>query len=143
MIDYTRLANTIELCAKYYQPETFEHCLRVAKMCTHNACMSLESNKEVIFQVGLCHDLLEDTNCTMEEIAEATGSCISFIENVIGALTRQKDETYMDYIQRIKNNNNSYSYIVKLTDIKDHLMHDETLTDSLKERYYKALPILL
>ena len=56
---------------------------------------------------------------------------------------RNTNETYDDYICRLRSSRNKLAYIVKLCDIKDHLTQKETLTDSLKERYLKALPVLL
>ena len=138
------LSDVIDLCVNYYgTPEAFQHCVRVAKMAATNPAIESQDEAEVIYQVALCHDLLEDTDCTMEEIAEATNSSMSFIENVLGLLTRKKDETYMDYIKRIRSSRNLYAYVIKLSDIKDHLNLDETLTDSLQERYVNALKILL
>jgi hypothetical protein len=62
---------------------------------------------------------------------------------VLGALTRQKSESYLDYIKRLKKNTSPYPYIIKLADMKDHLNQTDTLTEKLKEKYWNALPELL
>ncbi len=142
IIEFKQIAATLSLCAKYYKPDTFQHCLRVASYAVSNVCLT-DGQREVVFQVAMCHDLLEDTDVTIEEICEATGSSKDFIENVLGALTKEKSETYVDYIKRVKKCNSTYPYIVKLADMKDHLMQKETLTDKLKEKYWEALPYLL
>ena len=142
IIEFKQLATTLSLCAKYYKPDTFQHCLRVASFAVSNACVANEE-RNVVFQVAMCHDLLEDTDVTVDEVYKATGLAKGFIENVLGALTKEKSESYVDYIKRLKKCNSTYPYIVKLADMKDHLTQTETLTDKLKEKYWEALPYLL
>lgn len=93
IIDFKQLATTLSLCAKYYKPDTFQHCLRVASFAISNKCVE-DEGRNVVFQVAMCHDLLEDTNVTIDEICEATGSSKDFIKNVLGALTKEKSESY-------------------------------------------------
>ena len=140
---FNEISNVFELCATHYDSETLQHCVRVAKMAAANPAVESQDEREVIYQVALCHDLLEDTSCTTWDIAQAMNGSESFVENVIGLLTRNTDETYDDYIGRLRSSRNKIAYIVKLCDIKDHLTQKETLTDSLKERYLKVLPVLL
>lgn len=140
--NYKCFINTISLCEKYYKKDTFQHCLRVASYAIGNVCLT-DEEQVIAFQIAMCHDLLEDTEVTIEEICEATGYSEGFVKNVLGALTKEKTETYINYIQRLKNCNSKYPYIVKLADMKDHLMQIETLTDKLKDKYWEALPYLL
>lgn len=140
---FNKISNVLELCISHYNTETLKHCIRVAKMAAANPAVESQDEQEVIYQVALCHDLLEDTSCTARDIAQAMNGSESFVENVLGLLTRNTDETYDDYICRLRSSRNKIAYIVKLCDIKDHLTQKETLTDSLKERYLKALPVLL
>lgn len=139
---YEVIADTISLCVKYYTPKTFQHCLRVANYATKNVYLT-EEEIQTAFLIGLCHDLLEDTQVSIEEIVEATELNEGFIKNVLGALTKNKEENYIAYIERLKSNNSLYPYIVKLADMKDHLMEKDTLTDKLKDKYWEALPYLL
>ena len=85
--------------------------------------------------VGLLHDIIEDTNTTLDELPED-------IRIDIATLTRRSDETYFEYINRIKNNGSKRAITVKLCDINDHLNQKDTLKDSLKKRYLKAQEIL-
>ena len=85
--------------------------------------------------VALLHDIIEDTETTLNEIPED-------MRNDIDILTRKEDETYFDYIHKIKNSDNRTAIIVKLADIYDHLEQVETLKPSLKKRYEKAKEIL-
>ena len=143
-MNYQRISSVLRLCASAYKLETYMHCLRVAEYAANNVVVKDdEDNRETAYILGLCHDLLEDTEVTLEHISEATGYSLGFLENVLGALTKQSDESYVDYIQRVKSNSSFYTYVVKLADMKDHLTQVNTLTDKLKEKYWKALPYLL
>ena len=143
-MNYQRISAVLRLCASAYKLETYMHCLRVAEYAANNVVVKDdEDNRETAYILGLCHDLLEDTEVTLEHISEATGYSLGFLGNVLGALTKQSGESYVDYIQRVKSNSSFYTYVVKLADMKDHLTQVNTLTDKLKEKYWKALPYLL
>lgn len=143
-MNYQRISSVLRLCASAYKLETYMHCLRVAEYAANNVVVKDgEDSRETAYILGLCHDLLEDTEVTLEHISEATGYSLGFLENVLGALTKQSDESYVNYIQRVKSNSSFYTYIVKLADMKDHLTQVNTLTDRLKEKYWEALPYLL
>ena len=140
---YRLIADTIIMCSKYYDIKTLQHCLRVAKYAVENVCLRSDDDRQIAFIVALCHDLLEDTNISIETIAEVTELNVNFLTNVLGALTRKKSETYLDYIKRLKQNQSPYPYIVKMADMKDHLSPKDTLTEKLKEKYWNVLPELL
>ncbi len=140
---YRLIADTIIMCSKYYDIKTLQHCLRVAKYAVENVCLRSDDDRQIAFIVALCHDLLEDTNISIETIAEVTELNVNFLTNVLGALTRKKSETYLDYIKRLKQNQSPYPYIVKMADMKDHLSKKDTLTEKLKEKYWNVLPELL
>lgn len=140
---YRLIADTIIMCSKYYDIKTLQHCLRVAKYAVENVCLRSDDDRQIAFIVALCHDLLEDTNISIETIAEVTELNVNFLTNVLGALTRKKSETYLDYIKRLKENKSPYPYIIKLADMKDHLSQTSTLTEKLKEKYWNVLPELL
>ena len=141
--DIKKTTDLLSLCAKRYDEKTFQHCLRVARYAIENVCLEGEDEKLIAYQVALAHDLIEDTVTSIEEIAEAMGCSVNFVENVLAALTQSKGEKYIDYIKRLKQCSSPYPYIVKLADMKDHLMQTDTLTDKLREKYYEALPYLL
>ena len=140
---YRLIADTIIMCSKYYDIKTLQHCLRVAKYAVENVCLRSDDDRQIAFIVALCHDLLEDTNISIDIIAEVTELNVNFLTNVLGALTRKKSETYLDYIKRLKQNQSPYPYIVKMADMKDHLSQKDTLTEKLKEKYWNVLPELL
>lgn len=137
-----QISNALKLCNENYDEKTLKHAIRVANLAMQNI-LSDGSNKTQIFIFGLLHDIIEDTNVTYKEISEKCDISNSHVEAVLSALTKQKDETYIEYIQRLKASNEEIAYIIKLADMKDHLSQKETLTDKLKDKYWEALPYLL
>jgi (p)ppGpp synthase/HD superfamily hydrolase len=82
------------------------HCLRVMMSFTD----------PVLQQVGLMHDLIEDTCVTLEELRQH-----GFSEEVVGTielLTRSADIDYAKYILRLKGN--ALAKQVKLADLRDN-----------------------
>lgn len=82
------------------------HCLRVM----------MSFSDPVLQQVGLMHDLLEDTSVTIAELRE-----VGFNEEVTTAielLTRTAGVSYANYIRLLKSN--SIAKQVKLADLRDN-----------------------
>ena len=109
-----------------YPSDIREHVERVSRYA------GLHGNDYAL--VGLLHDIIEDTDTTLDELPED-------IREDIDTLTRRDNETYFDYINRVKKGSRR-AIIVKRADIYDHLKQTETLKPSLKERYEKAMEIL-
>ena len=95
--------------------------------------------------VALLHDVVEDTDITLEELAK------TFPKEVIDAIalmTHDDDTPYLDYVAKIKEN--SIARAVKLADLihnsdKTRLEDQDTNAAALKrweEKYSKALEIL-
>lgn len=133
---------TTYYCKAKYSNKAFQHCEMVAFYAVTNPCVRQE-DKDTIFKIAMCHDLLEDTDATIAEISSVTGLKRRFVEDVLGLLTKERDEDYQTYIKRLRGASNPYAYIIKLADMKDHLLRTETLTDSLKAKYWAAMPELL
>ena len=93
--------------------------------------------------VALLHDLVEDTDYTIEDLTS-----MGFDKNItdaIALMTHADDVEYMDYVREIKNN--PIAKAVKLADLK----HNSDLTRldvidekalSRREKYLKAIAIL-
>ena len=111
-----------------YPKDIKAHAVRVADMCIKYGFDYMT--------VGLLHDIIKDTDTTLDELPED-------IRIDIATLTRRSDETYFEYINRIKNYGSNRAIIVKLYDIKDHLQQKDTLSKSLENRYLKARDILM
>ena len=95
--------------------------------------------------VALLHDVVEDTDIPLEELAK------TFPKEVIDAIalmTHDDDTPYLDYVAKIKEN--SIARAVKLADLihnsdKTRLEDQDTNAAALKrweEKYSKALEIL-
>lgn len=87
----------------------FRHCFRVS--------MKVASISEDAKIVGILHDTVEDTGVTLEFLKELEFS--ADIISAVDAITKRKEESYIDYILRVKNNN--LARIVKLADLEDNL----------------------
>lgn len=143
-IDINDILNIDELCKKHYEPETYEHCKRVANLIRKNPHRAwCEEDTNYLYSLALCHDLFEDTECTSYEIGQCFRYSYSRFINDLDILTQKNKETYIEYIKRICKCGSKEAYFVKLADMKDHLTQTETLTDKLKKKYYEAIPYLL
>lgn len=68
--------------------------------------------------VGMLHDILEDTDCTEEELREI--GCDDEIINAIKSVTRRKDEQYyFDFIMRA--GKNDIGRLVKIYDLENNM----------------------
>ena len=105
------------------------HCVRVLDL--------LKDQDEATQVLGLMHDTIED-KLTMEQIDSFTND-YDFIGD-LELLTRIKDESYFDYIDRVSTSKRAT--IVKLADLQDHLNNAQYIGDSLLTRYQKAFDIL-
>ena len=85
-----------------------EHLEAVAK--------SMTTKEETI--VALLHDILEDTNCTEEELVSI--GCDDKIMNAIKSITRRPDEAnYSEYIIRVSEN--EIAKTVKIADLEHNM----------------------
>jgi (p)ppGpp synthase/HD superfamily hydrolase len=67
--------------------------------------------------VGILHDVVEDTDCTLNKLKEA-GFTDEIIEGV-DSMTRRENESYDDYILRVKKN--PIGVRVKMIDLTDNM----------------------
>lgn len=98
--------------------------------------MSVEKMDERI--VALLHDVVEDSETTIEELANEGFS--KKILRAVELLTKTEHKTYEDYIQEIKRN--ELARVVKLADLKDNMnitrLKKVTESDNLRIKKYKA-----
>lgn len=133
----------LELCQLYYDEETFRHAIRVAEYAKdiYKLYPYKAGEEKIIYHLALAHDLYEDT-----DISQNTWFDNNF-EGNLQLLTKEKDESYNDYIAKIRREavipTYKPAYIVKLADMKDHLSQTETLTEELKNKYISAMKYLL
>ena len=132
MDNYSSLIKVMDLAQKYYPKNKLKHAIRVAGFACADAQTRINVNSLSAFIVGIAHDLLEDTECSHEELEWAIGE--NLMSSVI-ILTKSDDVTYEDYITEIKLSNDPLAILVKKADIKDHFSQEETLTKKLIEKY--------
>jgi guanosine-3',5'-bis(diphosphate) 3'-pyrophosphohydrolase len=104
----------------------FAHYWRVANRFDHDTDE---------WYVGLLHDTIEDDLLSYEEILEIHGERIA---NYVNALARSVDETYAQYIARVRKD--PVTREVKIADIEDNLRRGiKNPKGNLRVRYEKAL----
>jgi hypothetical protein len=82
--------------------------------------IALQTQDPIAQQAALLHDLIEDTEATVDDMVSA-GICPEAIE-AIALLTHDLRESYADYVVRIKNN--PWAKQVKLLDLHDNYRLD-------------------
>lgn len=121
------------------------HLYRVAKTAKESYFIRLtETEKDDVYKIALLHDILEDTDTTVDELKTLDYISDTVIDAVV-TLTRTKEETYNEYIERV--GNNRLATVVKLHDLKDNMditryADFKDISISLLERYHKAYSFL-
>lgn len=132
MIFFKQFDNAHKLINKYFDDKVDkgdhpykDHLIRVCnaieeerrhKCYEDKSCLSLYYYKCEI--VALLHDILEDTECTIEELKD--NGFDDEIINAIVAITRKKEETYyLDFIERVSKND--LASLVKNYDLEDNM----------------------
>jgi hypothetical protein len=91
--------------------------------------------------VAYLHDIIEETSVTIEDLK--TFGFHSSTIRAVEFITRDPDDTYFEYIERIAKApevSGLGARVVKIADLEENLSNDPP--DSLRERYEKALDIL-
>lgn len=105
---------------------------------THLIGVARNFQDETLKIVAILHDILEDTDVTYETLVNLFGKNIA---NTVYALTKQRDEKYFDYIERVKFDGNAR--LVKIADVEFNLEQSRKKGyENLVQRYEKALGIL-
>ena len=146
----------IMLVLKYHQGQTrvgnredgktdpqIEHLFRVfvglLQPCDHyphSLRLVRQNAAPLMLDVALAHDILEATDITEEELATVLNE---FGLEAVKALTRNKDQSYFDYIEK-QVLTNPLASLVKLADLEDNI---KNAIPSLQTRYNKAKKIIL
>ncbi len=131
LTDALLLATRAHRGQKYSGEDYIEHPIRLAETFDY----------PTLKVIALLHDVVEDSDVTIEEIRKRFGPIVA---NAVEAITRG-DEAYGDYI-KFKVARNGLARAVKIADLLDHLDYIERFPDlgfkSLQPRYEKALRIL-
>lgn len=127
-----RLDRLMDLAEKWYSKKKFSHAMRVAGYANAMAIHDDRVDPLDAYVVAIAHDLIEDTNCPQEQLAEILG--YDLFSSVL-LLTKCDTISYHDYILDIVASDDDVAYLVKKADMKDHLTQVDTLSDKLKEKY--------
>lgn len=131
----------LKVAVDYYSANQLSHALRVAQYAVEEAYFASESDQRVLWTIGLLHDILKDTSCSTATLV--TAYCSQLEINSVKLLTQEKEDSYKEYIIKIALSDNAFAKAIKRADIKDHLLHEETLTEELKNKYYSVIKYLL
>ena len=137
--NFEQLIKIFNLSTKYYSKKKIRHAIRVAEYATIRA-EEIHLNSIRAYKIGLAHDLLEDTKCPEEELIAAIGETNY---NSVVLLTKSNNQEYEDYIRKIVESKDSYAFIVKQADMKDHMTLSNNLTEKLLNKYVPVLHYFL
>lgn len=126
------MQNAERLAKQSLNADGYDHAQRVAGLV-------VEFGEQAVV-VALLHDVVEDTDVTLDDIRAEFGDAVA---TSVEGVTRHAlgKETYLDFIYRAKTD--AIAKVVKTADVMDHLHLDKTLpSESLRNRYRNALTVL-
>ncbi len=129
---------------KYGNPY-FYHLERVANRVREMEYNMVDETSEINLYIvaAYLHDVIEDTDYLIGDLIDEFGETIA---EAVKLLTRDKKETYANYVIGIKNSvflEGKIARVVKLADLFDHLMGPTPCPPNLIKRYEKSLYALI
>ena len=129
---------------KYGNPY-FYHLERVANRVRDMEYNMVDETSEINLYIvaAYLHDVIEDTDHLIGDLIDDFGETVA---EAVKLLTRDKEETYADYVVGIKNSvflEGKIARVVKLADLFDHLMGPTPCPPHLIKRYEKSLYTLI
>lgn len=112
----------------------------------HPIHLAEQMDDEITCTIALLHDVVEDTDVTMEEIREQFPPAVA---DAVELLTHRPEVDYLDYVRGIKVNDQAVR--VKLADLahntdehraKAGISIDESVRERMLRKYEKAKEIL-
>lgn len=141
--DYEKV---VSFCNKFYSKKDEAHASRVVNYVLHDPRYLLMSDPQqwLTMCVAYAHDLIEDTNIKWADIDNLDiTQKDEFLRNVMILTHHAKDESYMQYIERVCAQVSIIPILVKTADMADHWMQKDTLTLARIEKYTPAIKMLL
>ncbi|MEZ4666247.1 MAG: hypothetical protein R2835_06310 [Thermomicrobiales bacterium] len=124
----------LALAREKLSPEKLEHSLRVGELAARQG--------PDYATVGLLHDMLEDSDVTLNELRAAG---VTDAELAAIQLLTRGEESYEDYVATVVHSRDRLAISVKICDLLDHL--DPSLSAGLtvekQAKYLGALPHVL
>lgn len=125
--------------------EAAEHGFRVAERMLNDRSRRINWHMALL---GQMHDWAEDTDLSVQEVAETFLSTLwdhersnytTAVETALRAVTRRQGEVYADFIDRVCGSS-SLAVRIKLADVRDNLERaDASEKGDLRKRYTVAL----
>ena len=103
------------------------HPIRVA-----NAVFMMTKDHR-LYQAALLHDVIEDTELTLDELA-TTHNCPPAVLDMVDLLTKREGETRAEYLTRLKTGNNRAASLIKILDSFDNAMLTPSAIEYLKSK---------
>jgi (p)ppGpp synthase/HD superfamily hydrolase len=88
---------------------------------------------DIIISAAYLHDVVEDTDVTLDELREQFDKSVC---DVVEILTKRENESYFNFIMRIKDSEIKEAILVKLADINQN-MSDANEKDKKGSQYAK------
>ncbi len=110
-----------------------DHVTRVVEAVKRSAWSLSYKDRQAVIAAAWMHDVVEDGHADLFDIAT---SFPGEVAPMLNALTRRENETYADYIGRVRRSS-THAVLIKIADLRDNLRRPGA--DSLKPRYTKAL----
>ena len=102
------------------EEEYYAHCLRVYQSLLAAGIPCEEAS------IGLLHDVVEDTEHTLESVKEALPFLKDSVLEALDLLTKREDQTRNEYLSRLASSENSLAILCKSYDAYDnHKMSPE------------------
>ena len=144
----SRIVEAINLAIKAHNGQLYngkdyfqEHVLDVLKL----VCETQFRRNEDVLIATILHDVVEDTEVTLEEIKKKFGKNVV---KLLDLVTHNKaDDHYSVYTVRLKNSKNKGAITIKLCDLTSNLSKIENVENSfrkylLRKKYLNALTYL-
>lgn len=129
-----KLEKAKDFAKEHLPADKYEHSVRVIG---HTRDLQGGSRPFDALIVAALHDVVEDSDVSLEEIEEKFGR---YIRNCVEVLTHDKKAmSYPEYIDLIMDCPLPEAKVVKHADMRDHLRQKETLTPRLKEKYFEVI----
>ena len=112
------------------------HISRVVEAAKRAAWALPYKDRQAVIAAAWMHDVVEDQHADLFDIATSFPGAVA---PMLNALTRREDETYADYIGRVRRSS-THAVLIKIADLRDNLGRPGG--DSLKPRYTKAVAAL-
>lgn len=93
----------------------------------------------IAIEAAYLHDVIEDTDTPLAEIKGMFGDRVG---NVVAILTKQKDQSYVEYIRNVLHQKNRVAYYVKLADLNTNIRQSDIQANGAtksSERYIARL----